>query len=263
MEDVRVHQETRGHFLSIGVLLLVASERCCLRALELRRQKAELLDTPHFGDKRFSTTLGTTVFHLRRERKGVFPAGEPALESKRVHEWRVGLLRDLGEARPQHRREEVAQHLLAVVANGRDGGSWQLDDNLHRRAGRFLVARDRHERLAVVGQRHDDAWPRIGTRDCGEVFLDQRFDGVDVDVAHHDDCFQVWPVPVVIKPLKQGWSCRENRPVGADHVASRVLGVLVHDRRHLASHAPERALSAAPLFDDDAALVRDFGGIEK
>ena len=112
------------------------------------------------------------------------------------------------------------------------------------------------EGFLVVGHGEVDPFCRIdGCRDVGEGLFDFLFYRVHVDVAHDDDALQVGTVPLVVVVADGLVGEVVDDVDAADGHTVGVLGVGVHHGLRFRVEAHDAAVTAAPLFVDDAAFL--------
>ena len=214
----------------------------------------------HLGQQRVETLLNTIVrderlqagFVLRpRHRK------ERAIRG-RADERRVFLLRQLVEARVEHRREQLVHHDRPVAADrSLVAGRTEVREG-HGGRRHFLVGDDGIARARLLGDVERRTRP-LADRilQSRETLLDLGHDGVAIDIADDDHRHQVRTVPIAIE-AHQGIARDLADDVRvADGTAFRVAGSLELDRTDLVPRPLAGAEVHAPLGQDDGALTVD------
>ena len=193
-----------------------------LLPLEFRRGEPGGRDARRLGEERVETRLDAALPDSGGERPGIRRAHERTNARPGAEERRARLQRNLTEPRVQHSREQALEDDLLPVRRDR-----RLIACRHRvvhadaRAGQFGIGRNGIGRAGMVRHRECRPRPRRFSRgNRREVFLDQRLDGLDVEVPDGDHRHQVRAIPVCVelsepgvRELLQDLRCADRQPV--------------------------------------------------
>ncbi len=256
-----------GARIALGALvpgLLVGAHQVFLGAFEFLHAEAVLACAFVFLHQRCNRGLRAARADGGRRVIGAVARGQLAQRAAGAQPRCIGQLRDLGQARTEHRREQALHQLFAVGAHGA-----QVAHRLHRIADQHRIAIGfgvRHDQRLGVGARRNRGVLARARRgrilQAREVLLDELLGLRRIDVADHDDCHQVGPVPVLVEALERLGLEIAQHVFAADRQAFGVARAVEQARIDLLAHAVGGAFAQARFFEDDAALLVDGVSIE-
>ena len=259
---IRVVRALRG--LALLIRALVAGQQPRLRASQLLVAEAVLLHALGFHHQRAQALRDLALRHLRFDLEQLQRTANAACPRLRREEGRIGTAGDFAESEIQHLRNQALDERVAISADCFIVLGLALEADGDRPALRFRIRRHVDQRLLVGRHAGVHGGCRALRRgNAGEVLLDERFRLGDRDVTDDDHGHVVRAIPRLVK-LEQPLAWRGLEHLGqSDRQPLRVARSLEDHRQLLVRQSRSRPEAAAPFFENNAALLLDFGGQER
>ena len=181
-----------------------------------------------------------------------------------IEEGSGGLLSKFVVTLVKHAADQVANHAGTIVTNSALGSLLVLPKHHHAGACGLLVGGDSHEGLLVAGNVVFGTGTGIlNGLAAVEILVDFSLDGIHVDVADNHHGLQVGAIPVVVETGDDGTLESADDLLQADRQTVGILRALQHDGPSGLAQTLLGAQTAAPLLEDDAALVLNLVVVEE